>query len=179
MHGTMQDASHTDRRYSQTRTATPPTTWRRCRRPGVADHVFGLVRGFLGSRVLEVGSGIGTMTQRLVGVADHVVGIEPNPNCVTRIQEAMGTIRGSRSGSATSRNATRRNSASQRFDSVLLVNVLEHIAEDVGALKAFKQIVIPGGGGRLRSRAADGVRSAGRGARSPSPLLETDASRCV
>jgi SAM-dependent methyltransferase len=35
--------------------------------------------------------------------------------------------------------------ARQRFDSVVLVNVLEHIADDVGALKTFDQIVVPGG----------------------------------
>ncbi len=87
----MQDASHTDRRYSQTQdryAADDLETMQEARR--YSDHVFGLVRGFLGSRVLEVGSGIGTMTSRLVDVADIVVGIEPNPNCATRIQEAMG-----------------------------------------------------------------------------------------
>ena len=35
--------------------------------------------------------------------------------------------------------------ARQRFDSVVLVNVLEHIADDVSALKAFDRIVVPGG----------------------------------
>ena len=35
--------------------------------------------------------------------------------------------------------------ASQQFDSVVLINVLEHIADDVGALKAFEKIVVPGG----------------------------------
>ena len=38
-----------------------------------ADHVFGLVRPYLGTRVLEVGSGIGTMSSRLVEVAEMVV----------------------------------------------------------------------------------------------------------
>ena len=142
----MQDASHTDRRYSQTQdryAADDLETMQEARR--YSDHVFGLVRGFLGSRVLEVGSGIGTMTQRLVDVADHVVGIEPNPNCATRIQEAMGhdprfTLRVCHFEECDAAELT-----SQRFDSVLLVNVLEHIADDVGALKAFKQIVVPGG----------------------------------
>ena len=35
--------------------------------------------------------------------------------------------------------------ASHRFESVLLVNVLEHIEEDVNALSAFKRILVPDG----------------------------------
>src|SRR5678816_2509357 len=88
----MQDVSHTDRRYNQTQdryAADDLETMQEARR--YADHVFGLVRPFLGSRVLEVGSGIGTMSTRLVEIAEMVVGIEPNPNCLTRLQEAMGS----------------------------------------------------------------------------------------
>jgi SAM-dependent methyltransferase len=142
----MQDASPTDRRFSQTQdryAADDLETMQAARR--YTDHVFGLVRGFLGSRVLEVGSGIGTMTRRLVDVADTVVGIEPNRNCATRLQEAMGadprfTLRACHFEECDAAELAR-----QRFDSVVLVNVLEHIADDVGALRAFDQIVVPGG----------------------------------
>ena len=142
----MQDASHTDRRFSQTQDAYAADdleTMQEARR--YADHVFGLVRPFIGSRVLEVGSGIGTMTSRLVDIADFVMGIEPNPNCVTRFQEAIGThprltLRTCHFEECDSAELT-----SLRFDSVICVNVLEHIADDVGALKAFKRVLVPGG----------------------------------
>jgi ubiquinone/menaquinone biosynthesis C-methylase UbiE len=142
----MQDVSPTDRRFSQTQdryAADDLITMQEARR--YSDHVFGLVRGFLGSRVLEVGSGIGTMTQRLVEVADVVVGIEPNRNCAAQIQKAMGhhprfTLRVCHFEEC---DATEL--ASQRFDSVVLINVLEHIANDVSALEAFERIVVPGG----------------------------------
>ena len=65
--GRMQDLSHTDRRFSQTQeryAADDLETMQEARR--YAEHVFGLVRPFIGPRVLEVGSGIGTMTGRLV-----------------------------------------------------------------------------------------------------------------
>jgi ubiquinone/menaquinone biosynthesis C-methylase UbiE len=142
----MQDASPTDRRFSQTQdryAADDLETMREARR--YSDHVFGLVRGFLGSRVLEVGSGIGTMTRRLVDVADVVVGIEPNQNCATQLREAMGqhprfTLRACHFEECDAAEL-----ASHRFDSVVLINVLEHIADDVGALEAFERIVVPGG----------------------------------
>ena len=143
---TMQDASPTDRRFSQTQdryAADDLETMQAARR--YSDHVFGLVRQFIGSRVLEVGSGIGTMTSRLLEVADVVVGIEPNRNCATRLQETIGTHPRFTLRACHFEECDAAELARQRFDSVLLVNVLEHIADDVGALKAFDQIVVPGG----------------------------------
>jgi cyclopropane fatty-acyl-phospholipid synthase-like methyltransferase len=142
----MQDVSHTDRRYSQTQdryAADDLETMQEARR--YADHVFGMVRPFIGSRVLEVGSGIGTMTSRLVDVAEMVVGIEPNPNCTTRIQEAMGRHPRFTLRTCHFEECEPSELASLRFDSVLLVNVLEHIEHDVDSLKAFERILVPGG----------------------------------
>src|SRR5262249_20675691 len=57
-------------------------------------HVSGLVRPHVGSHVLEVGCGIGTMTLQLLNHADRVVCIEPNLNCAARAREALaGTDR--------------------------------------------------------------------------------------
>ena len=142
----MHDASPTDRRFSQTEdryAADDLETMQEARR--YTNHVFGMVRGFLGSRILEVGSGIGTMTRRLVEVADTVVGIEPNRNCATRLQEAMRAYPQFTLRACHFEECDASELARQRFDSVVLVNVLEHIADDVGALKAFDQIVVPGG----------------------------------
>ena len=52
-------------------------------------HVFDLFRAHIGKRVLEVGTGIGTMSRRLADSADMVIGIEPNVNCATRARDAM------------------------------------------------------------------------------------------
>jgi 2-polyprenyl-3-methyl-5-hydroxy-6-metoxy-1,4-benzoquinol methylase len=142
----MQDASPTDRRFNQTQdryAADDLETMQEARR--YSDHVFGMVQGFLGSRVLEVGSGIGTMTRRLLDVADAVVGIEPNRNCATRLREAMGSHPRFMLRDCHFEECDPSELARQRFDSVVLVNVLEHIADDVGALKTFDQIVVPGG----------------------------------
>lgn len=144
--GRMQDASRTDRRYSQTQdryAADDLETMQEARR--YTDHVFGLVRPFLGSRVLEVGSGIGTISSRLVDVAEMVVGIEPNPNCTERIQAVMGRHPRFTLRTCHFEECEPAELASLRFDSVLLVNVLEHIEQDVNSLKAFERILVPGG----------------------------------
>lgn len=110
-----------------------------------AEHVFRLFRPYIGRRVFEVGSGIGTMSKRLVGVADVVVGIEPNPACAARVQEAMAhddrfTLR-----SCHLEECDVVELAAHRFDTVFCVNVLEHIADDVEALRTFREVVVAGG----------------------------------
>jgi 2-polyprenyl-3-methyl-5-hydroxy-6-metoxy-1,4-benzoquinol methylase len=142
----MQDVSHTDRRFTQTRdryAADDLQTMQEARR--YTEHVFGLVREFVGSRALEIGAGIGTMTSRLVEVADVVLGIEPNPNCAKHIQGLMGQHPRFTLRVCHFEECDLGELAAREFDSVLCVNVLEHIADDVSALKAFKEILVPGG----------------------------------
>src|SRR5438445_5436072 len=52
-------------------------------------HIFGLVRPHVGTTVLEVGCGIGTMTRQLLDAARRVVCIEPNLNCAARARETL------------------------------------------------------------------------------------------
>src|SRR5439155_12359542 len=104
-------------------------------------HVFGLVRPYVGSHVLEVGCGIGTMTMQLLDHAQRVVCIEPNLNCATRAREALAgsdrvTIR-----IAHLEECPRDDLQQQKFDTVVCVNVLEHIEDDVRALALFKDVV--------------------------------------
>jgi hypothetical protein len=113
------NAEQIDRRYSQTQeryAADDLETMQAARRYG--DHVFQLFRPHIGRRVLEVGSGIGTMSRRLTAVSDMVVGIEECDPLEL---------------------------AARRFDTVFCSNVLEHIEDDVAALATFKDVLSPGG----------------------------------
>lgn len=137
---------HTDRRYSQTLeeyAANDLETMQAARRYGA--HVFDLFRPHIGSRVLEVGSGIGTMSGPLVDVADIVVGIEPNINCAMRAQQVMKDHPRFSLRMCHLEECDRAELASQRFDTVMCVNVLEHIADDVAALRTFRDVVVPNG----------------------------------
>jgi 2-polyprenyl-3-methyl-5-hydroxy-6-metoxy-1,4-benzoquinol methylase len=138
--------SYIDRRQTQTAeqyAADDLETMREAKRYGA--HLFRLFRPHVGRRVLEVGCGIGTMSRRLTEVADHVLGIEPNPHCAGLVQDEM---RGERKFSLRAcllEECDLTELASQRFDTVFCVNVLEHIEDDREALRAFHRVLAPGG----------------------------------
>ena len=111
-----------------------------------AAHLFALMQPYVGARVLEVGTGIGTMTRRLIEVADIVVGIEPNVACATRVRATMS---GQERFTLLARHleeCDRAELASHRFDTIVCSNVLEHIEDDVHALQVFRDVVAPAGG---------------------------------
>jgi SAM-dependent methyltransferase len=109
-------------------------------------HVFGLVRPYVGSTVLEVGCGIGTMTRQLIETARRVVCIEPNLNCATRAREALPSDDRVTIRVAHLEECTRAELQQPKFDTVVCVNVLEHIEDDVRALALFRDVVAATGG---------------------------------
>src|SRR5262249_29789335 len=109
-------------------------------------HVFSLVQPYIGSQVLEVGCGIGTMTTELLDHAERVVCIEPNLNCATRAGETLGGNDRVAIRACHLEECSRGELQDQRFDTVVCVNVLEHIEDDVRALSLFRDVVADTGG---------------------------------
>jgi SAM-dependent methyltransferase len=100
-------------------------------------------RPYLGRRVLDAGAGSGTLTRLVAGEVDEVVALEPDA-------ELLPHLRGAVAGEP---NVTVVHAAAEqlpalslgRFDSVLCLNVLEHVADDEGALRSFRAALVPGG----------------------------------
>ena len=142
----MSHANHVDRRHTQTQeryAADDLETMQEARR--YSAHLFNLFRAHLGKRVLEVGSGIGTMSRPLADAADLVVGLEPNANCVGRLKDAMNGHPRFVLRACHLEECDRTELVNHRFDTVVCVNVLEHIEDDAGALRMFKDVLIPKG----------------------------------
>jgi 2-polyprenyl-3-methyl-5-hydroxy-6-metoxy-1,4-benzoquinol methylase len=98
-------------------------------------------RPYLGKRVLEVGAGTGSITARYAD-GREVLAIERSPWCIEQMRQRF----------ADSPNVTIRHTEleqledeGQRFDSIVLLNVLEHIQDDVAALQGLKNLLSPGG----------------------------------
>ena len=109
-------------------------------------HIFRLVRPYLGRHVLEVGCGIGTTSLRLTEIADRLVCIEPNLNCVSRARAALDGNPKISLRICNLEECDRGELIQQRFDTVVCVNVLEHIEDHVQALTVFRELVAPTGG---------------------------------
>lgn len=108
-------------------------------------HIYNVLLPYIGRRVLEVGCGIGTTTRRLLETADEVVCLEPNVNCATRAKAELGdhprvTIK------VQHLEECQPSELANGFDTVVCVNVLEHIEDDVRALSLFREVVAGTGG---------------------------------
>lgn len=105
-----------------------------------ADWIHSLMLRYIGGRVLEVGAGHGTITERLAGNAE-VTATDISQRCVDVLAKRFGDHR-----NVTVAHADLVEScANEAFDSVVLVNVLEHIDDDEEALRHVRQALRPGG----------------------------------
>ena len=109
-------------------------------------HVFELLRPHIGRSILEVGCGIGTTSLRLAELADRLVCIEPNLNCVSRARAALDGNPKITLHITHLEDCDRAEMMAARFDTIVCVNVLEHIEDDIKALSLFRELVAPTGG---------------------------------
>ena len=102
--------------------------------------IFGLVEPHLGDRILEVGAGHGTFTE-LLSRRGHVVATDMSARCVEVLRDrydASPVVEVDHMDLSTAVTA-------RTFDSIVLVNVLEHIDDDATALKELYAGLEPGG----------------------------------
>jgi glycosyltransferase involved in cell wall biosynthesis len=128
--------------------ANEPTTYKTLRRLDRLKRynkwIWERVQPFVGQRVLEVGAGSGTMTRFLYG-RELIVATDRETPYIDRLRNAFRRRPGiiverldldTDDGLDLSRYA---------FDTVLCINVLEHTADDVAALRRAWQLLQPGG----------------------------------
>ncbi len=97
---------------------------------------------YLGQQVAEVGAGIGSVSKLLLErPLVQLTSFEPSRNLYPRLEE---TLRGE--PRATPRSCFfHERDKSERFDSVVYLNVLEHIADDRSEVAAVYEALNPGG----------------------------------
>jgi SAM-dependent methyltransferase len=99
----------------------------------------------LGRRVLEVGAGIGTITKHIAPGRDLVVALEMDRFYYDRLKNLFAHSPQVVPHLAGVADADWQKLREYRFDSVLLSNVLEHIADDRDAVLRFRSVLEPGG----------------------------------
>jgi SAM-dependent methyltransferase len=108
--------------------------------PNYLQWIADLCRPHLGSSVLEVGAGIGAITERIAD-GRRVVATDLSDPCVSRLSERFA----GRDDVVVAKADLRTFEPEEPFDSVLMVNVLEHIKDDSGALARLRGFLRPGG----------------------------------
>ena len=106
--------------------------------------MFEQLKPFVGQRVLEIGSGIGNMTRHLLG-REHVVASDLNPRYLRILRN---TFEQHTRLEVTSLDLTAFDAdalARHRLDTILCLNVLEHVEDDQAALRRLAASLVPGG----------------------------------
>jgi SAM-dependent methyltransferase len=98
----------------------------------------------LGQRVVEVGCGIGNFTGLLLD-RELVIALDREEACVESLRDRFPKCSNLLALTCEVSSRAFRELARYRPDSVVCVNVLEHIEDDAAALRSMAEILAPGG----------------------------------
>ena len=106
---------------------------------------FQMVAPFLGGEVLEVGGGIGNFTPQIASMAHFVTSLEPNEYCFNQLREKIAPLKNAAAYRATVELLHDAIPPGKKFDAIVLMNVLEHIQDDLTVLAGLKKHLSPAG----------------------------------
>lgn len=97
----------------------------------------------LHGQAVEIGAGIGSYSQELLSAVAALDAVEPSPALFERLLANLGSDPRVRVLKATAEQwvAT---AAPQSYDTVVMINVLEHIDDDVDLLRRLQAVMRPG-----------------------------------
>lgn len=111
------------------------------------DWLADVLRPWAGRRILEIGPGYGSLAERLAGRAERYVGLDDSQDVVDHLaglfsgKPAWSFLQDGELGARREAELAR-----ERFDTVLTVNLLEHLPEERDALRLWSRLCR---GGRL------------------------------
>jgi SAM-dependent methyltransferase len=104
------------------------------------DWIISLFAPHLRGRILEVGAGQGTYSARLAAFGD-VVAVEPSTAQCDVLRERLAGV----AGTSVINGDLAAVPSAPTFDSIVMINVLEHIPDDHDALRRCAELLSPGG----------------------------------
>jgi SAM-dependent methyltransferase len=108
------------------------------------DWIFSVFAEFIGNRTLEIGCGTGNLTRHLLENAKEVTAIDIDAEYLRVLSR---TVRVPEGHALTVRNQNFLEDMTNLagFDTIVLINVLEHLAEPEEALRRIYEALMPGG----------------------------------
>jgi SAM-dependent methyltransferase len=112
--------------------------------PNYQQWIIDYFRPYIAGHGMEFGAGMGTISELLLPYLDKIDLVEPSPNLVPQLQNRFQGNGAVRVIADTVENRVR-HLRDQSLDTIILVNVLEHIEDDADTLRQFSRILRPGG----------------------------------
>lgn len=109
--------------------------------PNYLRWISDLIAPYLGESVLELGAGVGSITELYVD-GRRVVATDLSDECVAALRERF---RGATNVEVAQKDLRQIGEDAERFDSIVMINVLEHIKDDVGTLKSLRSLLSSAG----------------------------------
>jgi SAM-dependent methyltransferase len=109
--------------------------------PNYLRWIADLIAPYLGQSVLELGAGVGSITELYVN-GRRVVATDRSDECVAALQERFN---GATNVEVAQKDLREIGDDGERFDSIVMINVLEHIKDDVGTLTSLRSLLSPTG----------------------------------
>ena len=106
--------------------------------------IIRLINGFIGDRILEIGAGIGNTT-RFLKEKTSVVVLDKDNKCVELLNTKFGNFENIEVIAGDISDESMIYLKKHKFDTVLCINTLEHIEDDVKALNNMYNILESGG----------------------------------
>jgi 2-polyprenyl-3-methyl-5-hydroxy-6-metoxy-1,4-benzoquinol methylase len=110
-----------------------------------AKRVVSLFSEYLGSRVLEVGGGLGQISDVLIDDDIDLVTLEPDAHLFGKLKEKYDQLSNPEVQNLTVEGLLVEGKLAAEFDSAIYVNVLEHIADDNSELVNVGKLLKTGG----------------------------------
>ncbi len=104
-----------------------------------------IIAPFVKGKILEVGGGIGNFTPELARLGSEVISLEPNEYCSRQLVEKTKGLANVQVVKTTAENLEAHVPADYQADTVVCMNVLEHIQDDVAAVRTFARRLKVGG----------------------------------
>jgi glycosyltransferase involved in cell wall biosynthesis len=104
-----------------------------------------VLRPYLGPRVLEIGAGIGNLSQHLSKGRELYIATDLDPEHIARLRTRFGHRPNFRICPCNLAEPSHFDALREQADTVVCLNVLEHISDDRAGLRNIFDVLLPGG----------------------------------
>ncbi len=105
------------------------------------DWLYSLIEPYIGKRVIEIGAGIGTTSRKIIQGDVHLTAVEPNKKCQEYLSKYFSNNQKFALIPSTIEDCKGNSDLDENFDTIICINVLEHIKDDLASIMMFNNLL--------------------------------------